>query len=335
MSEHSLRSPDDATQATSIWPEVTGPGLPDDLPPLDRYLSDDELRAAHPEPPWAIYHSLEHTLLVRLMAFEMAKGFGLPDDQVRFLSEVALLHDWDPERPVGTPARVPATLRILGLDFVGKRPLNSRPGSREAGPSLLRERFGWGPEELQMAFAMIYRTEFPFDGAHPNDYYAHASPAQRYTRALVSLPARSRAFVLEQAPVLSQFADQTAWYATQPFEKALVAVEGLVNELNAAQGPQMSTQELNTTGFLYAIGEERSFDADYRIARAFGIEGFVLPNHDEAFALVPPWYGRTFRANKAAFDAYDRALAGGQSEHEAAALGLRIFEEQMSEDQRV
>ncbi len=304
---------------------------PADLPPLSRYVSHEELLAAHPTPRWAIYHSAEHTALVRLMAFELAKGFGLPEEEQRFLSEVALLHDWDPGRVLGTPARVPATLKAIGLDFVGKRQLTSPPGEPGRGPSILRERFGWGKLEVQMAMALIYRTEFPFDGAHPNPFYRRVSPSQRYTRSLQALPRRSRAFVLEQAPILSQFADQTAWYATQPFDVALCAVEGLVNELNAAQGPRRSTQDLNTTGFLYAISQERSFDVDYRLARAFGVEGYLLPSQDEAFSLLPPTYARCFHANRRGFDAYERALAGGESDRQAAAEGRRVYQEAMDE----
>jgi hypothetical protein len=311
------------------WPPIVG-SAPAELPPLSTYFSHQELLAAHPAPPWAIYHNAEHSALVRLMAFELAKGFGLPEQDQRFLSEVALLHDWDPARPLGTPARVPATLKALGLDFTGKRPLTSPPDRSERGPSILRERFGWGKLELQMAMSLIFRTEFPFDGPHPNPFYSRVSPSQRYTRSLQALPPRRRVFVLEQGPILSQFADQTAWYATQTFDVALRAVEGLVNELNAAQGPRRSTQDLNTTGFLYSISQERSFEVDYRLGRAFGIEGFVLPTQDDAFSLLPPTYARCFEANKNGFDAYDRALASGHGEGEAAAEGRRVYHETMS-----
>ena len=317
-----------ATSDAQGWPPslVTPPA---DLPPLTTYFSQEEFLAGHPTPPWAIYHSAEHSALVRIMAFELAKSVGLSEQEQRFLSEVALLHDWDPERPLGSPARVPSTLKILGLDFVGKRQLTSPPGRPQTGPSILKTRFGWDKLDLQMAFSILYRTEFPFDGAHPNPFYAAVSPSQRYTRSLQPLPRRKRAFVLEQAPILSQFADQPSWYATQPFSVALRAVEGLVNELNVSQGPRRSTQDLNTTGFLYSLSQERTFEADYRLARAFGIEGFLLPTQEEAFSLLPPAYGQIFRANKAAFDAYDRALGAGHSEREAANVGLKTFEDVM------
>ncbi|MCK5800235.1 MAG: hypothetical protein KAI47_23755, partial [Deltaproteobacteria bacterium] len=280
--------------------------VPVDLPPLSDYFTHEEFLAAHPASDAPLYHSAEHSALVRVLAFELAKAFGLDPKQRRFVSEVALLHDWDPCRTPGTPARVSETLKVLGLDFVGKRPLTSTSATaREGGESILRERFSWKREDLQAAIAMLYRTEFPFDGAHPNPFYRHAGPSQRYTRCLQSLSRHARAFVLEQAPILAHFADQASWYAMQPFSAALRAVEGLVNESNTAEGSRRSTLDLNTTGFLYTISAERSFDVDYRLARAFGVEGFVLPLHDEVFGLLPPFYGQTFRANKAAFDGYD------------------------------
>jgi hypothetical protein len=195
----------------------------------------------------------------------------------------------------------------------------------ELNESVLRARFGWTKVELNMAIAMVYRTEFPFDGAHPNPFYFRTQPWQRYERCLRVLPEQSRHFVMRFGPVLAQYADQTSWYATQDFANALLAVEGLVEELNAIAGPPTSTQDLNTTGFLYAIGDERRFEIDYKLAEQYSIAGFSLPSHDEAFALLPPWYGQTFRANIAAFDSYDSALASGKLENDAALVGQRTF----------
>lgn len=301
---------------------------PADLPPLSRYFSDEEFLRAHPDPGTPIYHSAEHSLLVRLLAFELAKADGLDNEQARFVSEVALFHDWDPEREVGTPARVPSTVRRLARDFVGKRPL--LPGLPQ-GSSVLKERFGWSKAQVNMAIAMIYRTEFPFEGDHPNPYYHRTSPAERYRRSLHILDPVARRFVLRQAPLLSKYADQMSWYATQEFPVALRAVEGLVEELNDPQRPTVTTQELNTGSFLHAIGDERSLEVDLRIAREFGVQDFELPSHDEVLASLPDEYRRTFRANHAAFDAYDQALIAGEEEAAAQTLAQATFRRELGE----
>ncbi|MBW2731032.1 MAG: hypothetical protein JRH20_01495 [Deltaproteobacteria bacterium] len=314
---------------------------PTDLPPLSHYFSDEEFRRGHPDPGTPIYHSAEHSRLVRLLAFELAKADGLEAPQTLFVSEVALLHDWDPERVMGSPARVPTTIRRLARDFVGKRPLLS---SVPTGTSLLKTRFHWTKSQLNMAIAMIYRTEFPFEGAHSNPYYYRTSPAERYRRSLRILDPNSRRFVLRQAPLLAKYADQMSWYATQPFLITLRAVEGLVEELNhrAPTGssssrrlrpslPKVTTQELNTTGFLCGISDPRSLEVDLRIADELGVHDLKLPSQDEILTSLPEVYRRTFHANHAAFNAYDHALTLDQTELEAKRVGLATFHRELAQ----
>ena len=301
---------------------VAIPLAPKGLPPLNRYFSDGELRAAHPDPGFIQYHSAEHTQIVRIMAYELALADGLPDSAARFLSEVALLHDWDPDRVPGTPARVPATLRVLGRDFTGKGRLTA---GHPAGSSLLQERFGWSKQQLQMAFCLLYRTEFPFEGSHANTFYRQASPADKYARCVEGLPKDAQEFVLRQAPMLAQYVDQLSWYATQHFATVLEIVDGLVKELNLVATAPTTTQDLDTSAFLDGIRDPRTFQVDYLIASSFGVRDYALPGLDQVFQMLPGHYGATFRANQCAFAVFEEELARGAGAHTARAAGLSAF----------
>ncbi|UPT73565.1 MAG: hypothetical protein M0D55_17145 [Elusimicrobiota bacterium] len=277
----------------------------------EKYFSAAEIRAAHPEPAsGGVYHDWQHTVKVADMAGEFAKARGLGAADAKFVSEVALLHDFDPSRAGGMPARVPATIEALRADFAGTRSLNG-----ETGRSVLKERFGWSESQLKMAEAMIQRTEFPFAEKHPSPAYAEKSPLARYTEMLEGLSPGDRRFVLREAALLSEYADKSSWYATEGFRGAHKVVEGLVNEINTATGgkAQMNVQKLGTADFLGVIGEPASFSHDMALARRFGVK-LKLPGRAEAFAKLPEVYGRTFESNLRGFRELDAALKAGDAD---------------------
>ncbi|MCA9665621.1 MAG: HD domain-containing protein [Myxococcales bacterium] len=285
-------------------------------------MSLRDLRRNHPAPKRsAIYHDAKHTLAVREMAYKLARGRGLSREQAVFISEVALLHDWDPTRKAGTPARVPETLRALRLDFAGKRPL--LPGHRG---SVLKQRFGWSQTQLEMALAMIQRTEFPFGSSHPNPHYKRRSPLARYSTMVARLPREAREFVLREAPILSEYPDKSSSYALRSFDKALPTVKGLVNEINNAAGSAVvNTRSLDTPRFLRSLGQPLAFEHDYALARRFGVKNFNVPTRREALSKLGRSTRATFAATQRGFSAYQRTLEAGGSERQAVRAGRAAY----------
>ncbi|MDE2293200.1 MAG: HD domain-containing protein, partial [Elusimicrobia bacterium] len=281
--------------------------------PLGDYFSPSEFKALHPKNE-DVYHDWRHSTNVADMAYGFARARGLSDADAAFVREVALLHDVDPSRAPGTPARVPATLEALERDFRGEVSLTG-----EKGRSVLRERFGWDARKLAVAEAMIQRTEFPFADAHPSPAYKDASPAARYEAMLKAMPEGDAAFALREGALLSEYADKASWYATEPFAGALKVVEGLANEINAATGgkAQMTAAKLDSASFLKVIGEPDSFALDARVAKDLGMEMPSLPDRARAFKLLGGEYGARFEANVAGFEAYGRALKEGAAPERA------------------
>jgi GGDEF domain-containing protein len=294
-------------------PEIESLGGPKGVGSADasiyeKYFDAAEIRAIHPEPDsGGVYHDWQHTVKVADMAREFARSRGLPPDQVKFVSEVGLLHDIDPTRAAGMPARVPETLARLREDFAGTKSLTGEPGK-----SILKERFGWDARKLKMAEAMIQRTEFPFGDSHPSPAYKGTSPLARYEALLRELPPSSQAFVLREGALLSEYADKSSWYATEDFNGAHKTVEGLVDEINRSVGkPVMDVGKLGTDGFLDKIGAPESFDLDQALAHKLLGRGLELPGRAEAFALLPESYGRTFDSNLEGFRALNAAAKAG------------------------
>ncbi|MEQ1919252.1 MAG: hypothetical protein ABL955_08645, partial [Elusimicrobiota bacterium] len=300
--DHFSKSPIDIHGAA---PREQGVGSAPNAARYERYFSVAEIRAAHPEPAsGVVYHDWQHTVKVADMAGEFALARGLTPANAKFVSEVALLHDFDPTRAPGSPARVLHTLEALRADFAGTKSLNGEPGR-----SVLKERFGWNEGQLKMAEAIIQRTEFPFAEKHPNPAYAERSPLARYTEMLEGLPPGDRRFVLKEAPLLSEYADKSSWYATEGFAGAHKAVEGLVREINVKA---VTAGTLGTSTFLKVVGEPAAFVHDMALAKQFGVK-LKLPNRAEAFKLLPEQYGRTFEANLKGFTEFDVASKAGDA----------------------
>jgi serine/threonine protein phosphatase PrpC/tRNA A-37 threonylcarbamoyl transferase component Bud32 len=283
-------------------------------PAVDHYMSPEAFSNAHPKPKNAageeigVYHDEQHSRNVQKMAFEFATARGLSPADAKFVSEVALLHDFDPSRGAGSPARVLKTIEALEADFRGEMSLDGRPGR-----STLQEKFGWDQSKLDMAKAMIQRTEFPFGDVHPNPAYKDASPLARYEKMLGDMPAGDRRFALREGALLSEYADKASWYMTEDFHGALNTVEGLAHEINTATGGKanMDAGKLDTADFLSKVGSPESFAHDEALAKKFGIDDFRLPNREEAFAKLPPEYKRTFDSNLEGFKTFKETLTKG------------------------
>lgn len=295
---------------------------------MERYFTYEEFRSAHPEPQNGakIYHDWRHSMNVSKMAHDFAVSRGLSPVDSKFISEVALLHDYNPAaipelgvpgRKPGSPASVPQTLERLRLDFEGKVSLTGEPGR-----SMFRERFGWSEAQLRMAEAMIQRTEFPFGDSHPSPFYKEASPLARYEAMLRSLPPGDRRFVLREGALLSEYADKSSWYSMKGFNDAYEVVDGLVNEINTSVGkPVMDIGKLNTQDFLSKVGTPESFALDYALAERLGLGPLELPTRGQAFAQMPAKYGRVFEANLEGFKAFQEAVGRGEGFESAKQVG--------------
>ena len=262
---------------------------------VGRYMSADEFLAGHPQPPGrAIYHGPEHTANVATMAKFLAQARGLSPADSEFVGQVGLLHDWDPLRTPGNPARVPATLKALDDDFSGAQPL-----VKGANGSVLKSRFGWNAEQLAEAKAMIQRTEFPFDQPHPA--YGGRAPSDVYEGMIAKLPADRRPFVMREGALLSEYADKGSFYYMNDFPGASRAVDGLANEISQVSGKPMTASALDTGAFMRSIGQDSAFATDRAIAAKLGVD-VTFPGKNEVFSQLPPQYQFNFESNMARFD---------------------------------
>ena len=283
--------------------EIPGVGALRDRAPgfrVGRYLSADEFLGGHPQPEGrVIYHGPEHTANVATMAKFLAQARGLSPADSEFVGQVGLLHDWDPLRTPGNPARVPATLKALDDDFSGAQPL-----VKGAQGSVLKSRFGWNAEQLAEAKAMIQRTEFPFDQPHPA--YGGQSPSDVYANMVAKLPADRRAFVMREGAMLSEYADKGSFYYMNDFTGASRAVDGLANEISQVSGKPMTASALDTGSFMRSIGQDSSFATDRAIAAKLGVD-VAFPGKSEVFSQLPPQYQFNFESNMARFDELNHA----------------------------
>ena len=286
-----------------------------------RYFEEEMFERLHPHPKGAaIYHGREHTADAANMAYNLAQGreftandkalFDTINAKAEFLSQVALLHDIDPTRLAGKAARVPATLAWM------KTP---------EADGIMHEKFHWDAQRTEMAKAMIQRTEFPFDGAKVgekiamgflrgktptygddirlgiglkeiSEYYANASPAERYEDMVSKLSPNAREFVLREAPILSEFSDKGSVYFKKPNE-TLMAVEGLGNETTGQPESFLKT----TSDFLGSIGNPKNFEIDVQIARKFGLE-MKYPGFEDIANILNKEEIDNWRSNRQIFD---------------------------------
>ncbi|MFI5361818.1 MAG: hypothetical protein ACHQ49_07595 [Elusimicrobiota bacterium] len=235
----------------------------------------------HPRPDCGpIYHCAQHSLNAASVMEQLAAVY-FPGAE-SFLGRTAALHDVDPHRKPGTPARVPATLDWMRANRRG-----------------LKSRLRWGDLDFDVALAVIMRTEYPLDAlTRTGSYrsvYARASPYELYKKMLLDLPPHRRAFALRAGAILSEYADKASWYMEE-HGKALRTVQGLANEINAAGGGA-SVDSLGTHRFLTDIGSKDSFAVDDQLARELGLTGLRLPLIAEALSHLRVEQRENFREN--------------------------------------
>ena len=212
------------------------------------------------------YHDAAHCLEVALLTGQMARRLGRSKARVRFLSQVALIHDADPRLCAktgsvltGIPARVQVTLAWMESERLS-----------------LKRRFGWSEQDFLEAMALIARSDYPFD-ERPR-FHGTArdgmAPTQVYADAVSKLPEAVRADCLVDALVL-RFADQVAAY-TGTFTQARQSVRDLVEELNTVGVPcTVESLTKGTPGFLSQAGLD--LEHDRRLVDHLRLDGPQLP----------------------------------------------------------
>ena len=268
-----------ARAMTSLTQRLAGPKQPAE----DISFTAEEWKNLHPELEGAdIYHSAEHSLEVGRMMEQLAKD-RFPGRE-KFLGDVARLHDVDPTRKPGTPARVPATLEWMDANNVG-----------------LKARLGWTDEQFQTAKTIIMRTEFPFDAKPRPSGYKETSPVETYKKMISDLPPEQRAFAMRAGAMLSEYADKSSFYM-EDSKSAQAAVRGLANEMNNV-GIKLGANDLQTRthDFLKTIGRPESFAIDEQIARELKIEGVRVPLREEMFKSLSPEQVKNFKNNQVEF----------------------------------
>lgn len=247
--------------------------------------TDAELRALHPEDRGPLYHDLSHSKTTSQLIHQLTGD--------RFLAQVALIHDVDPNREVKTPARVPATLEWM-----------------DANKADLIRRFGWettpgsGERRFLMAKAIIQRTCFPFDmNARPSyrDWYRQGGPAVRYLEMLRPLTAAEQRYVLRNAAILSEYADKLGGYTRTPFQ-SLVQVKGLSRET----GLNFAAQAKGTLGFIRSLGSASNFALDFEMARQLRVD-LQIPALSDMLRKLTPEQRRNFELN---VKQYEKFAAG-------------------------
>lgn len=242
----------------------------------------DELNCGH-------YHDSNHAHSVADLLKRLARARGYSRERIDLLTKVALLHDadlrWDLDRTtrrVGTPARVPVTISWLFRN-------------RER----LLKQMDWQECDLDLAAALIARTEFPFDHTPRNHgtEFDGLTPVELYERLLRELPPNQRAKVMTDGLML-RFADQCSAYV-EGFPTAVRSLVALAQEW-ANQGQANAIPQLweNTPGFLTKIGSDLQEDEHLRDKLGLSV---TLPTPQNLFAALGWRRRRNFRKNLARF----------------------------------
>lgn len=269
---------------SSMTAAFAGTGLPG---LVKESFTEAEFKALNP----GAYHDDQHPLHVGETVAGVAKAAGRSPERIRFLQQVALLHDAD-ERvdtksgDVGdtkTPASVHRTLEWM-----------------DKNDEALKKRMGWEDDSFKEAKALIARTDFPFDDNPRNSgtSYDGESPAQTYRKLLQDVPAEKRAGVMEDGLML-RFSDQVGNY-TSTYDKAENFVLGLGQELRGVGVPVKDDQLLkDTPTFLASAGAD--LDHDQKIASEFGLKP-DLKGRDQLMELLPDKLRTNFNSNLSAFE---------------------------------
>lgn len=226
-----------ATPAPAFRETLRRLGIPEDVTGrLEAFLA-----ARHPGDQDAVYHGLAHSLEVPSLTARVLEGeTSLEPGQKVLLILSAALHDVDPARAPGTPARVAATLEHLDADPRARR-LIDEFGSR----------FGFTRRQVK---ALIMATDFSPDPAERK-----VQQAAFEAEAAAAFPGEP--WALEWGRRLAYF-DQIATYV-ESHEKARVRVEGLAREMRAAlqaagRGPGPTDEQVLTGSRAFLDGLRRS-----------------------------------------------------------------------------
>ncbi|MBI3924221.1 MAG: hypothetical protein HY319_01650 [Armatimonadetes bacterium] len=242
------------------------------------------------------YHSVEHALRVAAVMVELSRAFGREPEEVRFLEQVALVHDADNRVDSSTGARDPLRpARVLvTLEWIWQ--------SRQE----LERRLGWSEKRCHEAMALVARTDYPFDREprYHGTCYDGLSPYELYRDRLLEFPPAERARVMENA-LLLVFADQTANY-TGSFREAVGFQKGLMEELHSV-GVEADPQSLNTSRFLRSVGKDLKLDR--RMAVELGVEPRLPPRE-----RIIRWLPRDLRRNLEMNEQRFRRILGCPSE---------------------
>lgn len=235
------------------------------------------LRDGHPGDQSRVYHGLSHSLRVANVAAAVVDGPAgrtLSPAQKNLLLVAAALHDYDPSREAGKPARVSATLETLAKD--------------PDAAGLMRELSASGVSAAQVA-ALIKYTDFHPDAAQREQIRKDAD-----ARAEAAFPdPAGRAWAKLWGPRLA-FVDQTAMYTDSP-AYARQAVIGLANELGAPAEAVLS----GTHNFLKPLVESPDFallpgalQANFRAVHRYFVtlaaQAPAAPQAGPAQARAPP-----------------------------------------------
>lgn len=235
------------------------------------------------------YHDPSHAHEVADLIRTLGAARGYSKSRLDFLSKVGLLHDadlryhkGDQEPRLGTPARVPVTVEWL---------LENR--------ARLCQQLNWESEDMDLAVALIARTEFPFDHnprAHGTRFDG-LTPVQLYEQLLGRLSPQQQAEVVTDG-LLLRFADQCSPYVSG-FPRAVRSVVGLSREwANQGQAGAIPGLWENTPGFLTKIGQD--LEEDRELCARLGIVT-DLPAPEVLFRDMG-WRRRyNFRRNLASF----------------------------------
>jgi hypothetical protein len=273
--------------------------------------------------PWFIkahvsklYHDLTHSTVVPKFAYLFALARGREKSWADYLYLVGILHDYDPDRPSNTPARVPATIEKLKQDWSGRRSLDGREGH-----SFLKETLKWNEEQFLTAIVIIRRSEFPLvdNDSHPNkaEYTNKATtPFQEYKKALQDLkdylvkqgenPDSKLVFLRQEAYVFSEFADKSISMYEKTFEASLKHLKDLIAEIQERRRIEheapLNEEEFigNNFGiFIKDLGSENNFKVDQALDKEFGGEINFLTR--DALASMPE-FANAFERNRQGYE---------------------------------
>jgi hypothetical protein len=190
------------------------------------------LRARHPGRQDRIYHSLAHTYEVAGLTGQMLhKWPNVPAGRKVLLILAAAMHDVDPHRKPGTPARVEATLEHLETDPEARRLLND-----------FAEKFGFTPDQVG---TLVMATDYS------------ARPKEKRQKLKAFLKANEASF--GQDPWIPEWGrrlaywDQIATYLHTTPAEARSRVAGLGRELRRARAFAGSRPEGGLRGLSHAF----------------------------------------------------------------------------------